>query len=296
MNHPVTPQNTQTGRPTSPTSTAVLAGCGKLGIPVGIRLAKLGYHVLGLRRSPGQLPAGITTQALDLRRQQPTLPSETSLIVIALTADTYTAEAYRDTYVTGLDHVLAAADRDVAVPPRIVLVSSTAVYGVTDGSWIDEGHEALPRTATGTQLREAERLLHTRRPDATVLRLAGLYGPGSGHLMTSIRDGTATIPTHDTFTNRIHRDDAARALVHLGTRATNPDPLYLGVDHEPVERGVLLRFVAEQLGLPEPATTTETTDRGRGKRCRNNRLRASGYTFHYPTYREGYRALIEGGP
>jgi hypothetical protein len=29
------------------------------------------------------------------------------------------------------------------------------------------------------------------------------------------------------------------------------------------------------------------------KRGRNDRLVASGYTFLYPTYREGYRAVLE---
>jgi hypothetical protein len=30
------------------------------------------------------------------------------------------------------------------------------------------------------------------------------------------------------------------------------------------------------------------------KRCRNDRLLASGYTFLYPTYREGYGAVLAG--
>jgi hypothetical protein len=28
------------------------------------------------------------------------------------------------------------------------------------------------------------------------------------------------------------------------------------------------------------------------KRCRNDRLLASGYSFRYPTFREGYSALL----
>lgn len=33
---------------------------------------------------------------------------------------------------------------------------------------------------------------------------------------------------------------------------------------------------------------------GTNKRCSNARLRASGYRLRYPTYREGYGALIAG--
>jgi hypothetical protein len=38
-----------------------------------------------------------------------------------------------------------------------------------------------------------------------------------------------------------------------------------------------------------------TSPRGRGKRVRGRRLRETGFTFAYPTYREGYRALLAAG-
>lgn len=278
-------------RPTTPTSTAVLAGSGDLGTRVGARLARLGYHVLGLRRSPQRLPPGIEGQAVDLRHQRPRLPADTSLVVVALTADAYTEAAYHDTYVTGLGHVLAAVEQ-VPTRPRILLVSSTAVYGVTDGSWVDEQTPAVPHTATGLELRAAEQHLHARRPDATVLRLAGLYGPAQGRLVTNVRNGTATISSTPVFTNRIHRDDAAAAVVHLTTEVTDPQPLYLGVDHEPAERAAVLRFVADQVGVQHPRVVDEDSGRGRGKRCRGDRLRASGYSLAYPNYRDGYRTIL----
>lgn len=284
--------HSQTSAVPTDAPTAVLAGCGDLGGRVGTRLAHLGYRVLGLRRTPARSSAGIEGQAVDLRHQQPRLPGDTSLVVVALTADSYTAQAYRETYVTGIERVLDAVDRDVVVPPRVLLVSSTAVYAVTDGSWVDERSPASPASATAGELRAAEQRLHARRPDAIVLRLAGLYGPGRGRLVTSVRDGTATVPSTPMVTNRIHRDDAAAAIVHLATRVATPDPLYIGADHEPAERGAVLRFVADQLGVAEPPVAAEQSGRGRGKRCCGDQLRRTGYTFTYPTYREGYAALI----
>ncbi|GAA1213255.1 NAD-dependent epimerase/dehydratase family protein [Prauserella alba] len=274
--------------------TAVLAGCGDLGTRVAVRLAGEGYRVLGLRRRPERLPAAVEGQAVDLRTEQPRLPREMGVVVVALTADDRTAEAYRDTYVNGVANVLAAIDRDVPGRPRVLLVSSTAVYGAGDGSLVDERTPVEPDTATGLQLRAAERRLHEWRPDAIVLRLAGLYGPGPGRLVASVRDGTATVDSRPVYTNRIHRDDAADAIVHLTDRVDRPDPLYVGVDHEPAERGAVLRFVAGELGVAPPPTGDEPSARGTGKRCDCSRLRASGYTFTYPTYREGYRAACEG--
>ena len=59
-----------------------------------------------------------------------------------------------------------------------------------------------------------------------------------------------------------------------------------------------MRWLAGVLGASEPRPDEEVgvgDRRGRSnKRCRNTRLRESGYTFRYPTFREGYGAVIEG--
>jgi hypothetical protein len=44
------------------------------------------------------------------------------------------------------------------------------------------------------------------------------------------------------------------------------------------------------VGVGDPALRTARSN----KRCRNDRLLASGYIFRYPSFREGYRAVIEG--
>jgi hypothetical protein len=75
-----------------------------------------------------------------------------------------------------------------------------------------------------------------------------------------------------------------------------PDPLYLGVDHEPADQCTLLRWLAAQLGAPPPrleAVPASDTRRHRtNKRCCNAKLVASGYVFRYPTFRDGYAALL----
>ena len=94
--------------------------------------------------------------------------------------------------------------------------------------------------------------------------------------------------------NRIHRDDAAAAIVHLLTVTDTPDRVYLGVDDAPVDRGEVLAFLAEELGLARPPIGADDSSRGGNKRCRNDRLKATGFRFAYPTYREGYRAILAG--
>lgn len=274
--------------------TAVIAGCGDLGGQVGLRLAASGYHVVGLRRRPDRVPGPIEGRAVDLSAQRPGLPRNTATVVVVLTADARTAASYQDTFVAGLENLLGAIAEQLPAAPRMLLVSSTSVYGVSDGSWVDERTPAAPATATGRVLRRAEELLHSQLPGATVLRLGGLYGPGRGTLLSTVRAGTATLTTTPVYTNRIHRDDAAAAIAHLSTRSAAPEQIYLGVDDEPCSRAELLRYLADELGVAHPPVVEEPPGRGQGKRCSNDRLRATGFTFRYPTYRDGYRALLLG--
>ena len=272
--------------------TVLLAGCGDLGTEVGLRFAATGRRVLGLRRSPHGLPAEIVGQSVDLARERPVVPADTDIVVVALTARR-TAEAYRATYVGGLLNVVDAL-ADAGASPRIVYVSSTAVYGLSDGSWVDEDSPTEPRTETGKVLLEAEKVLRDRVSEAVVLRLAGIYGPGRGRVIEQVRTGAATVPASASYTNRIHRDDAAAAIVHLATRVDCPQPVYVGVDDAPTERAEVVRFLAGELGAPEPTIEHAASALGANKRCRNSRLRQTGFELTYPTYREGYRAILAG--
>ncbi|MCC9145985.1 MULTISPECIES: NAD-dependent epimerase/dehydratase family protein [unclassified Arthrobacter] len=275
--------------------TVLIAGCGDLGTEAGLRFAAAGFSVLGWRRSPEKLPAQITGSAVDLTAGNlPHIPADTDVVVIAVAADQRTEEAYRAAYLTGTANVLDALERDGVQPRRILFVSSTAVYGDADGGEVDEETPAAPASATGAVILEAEQLLHTRRPDAVVLRLSGIYGPGRTRLIDSVTAGTAVVPARTQLTNRIHRDDAAAAIVHLTTRVSSPAPLYVGVDMEPVELADVLGFLAAELGRQLPPASETSTSRGGNRRLSNRRLRGTGFEFAYPTYREGYRAVLAG--
>ncbi|GAB3547892.1 NAD-dependent epimerase/dehydratase family protein [Arthrobacter tumbae] len=274
--------------------TVLIAGCGDLGTQAGLYFAAAGRRVVGWRRSAGKLPPQIEGTSVDLTGELPAIPADTDVVVIALTADGRTEAAYRATYYDGTANLLAALARDGIVPRRIVFVSSTAVYGNDDGGWIDENTPPSPSTATGAVLRETEELLTERAPQSVLLRLSGIYGPGRTRLIDQVRNGKTQSGGAPHWTNRIHRDDAAAAITHLAGLET-PARSYLGTDHEPALLGEVQTFIAAELDVPLPpddaAGSAHPTS---GKRCTNAQLSATGFTFTYPTYREGYRAVLQG--
>jgi nucleoside-diphosphate-sugar epimerase len=172
------------------------------------------------------------------------------------------------------------------------------VYDVTDGGLVTEETPARGGTPTADVLLEAEQLLRERAPEAVLLRLGGVYGPGRERLIEQVRDGSATRSERrdgSPHTNRIHRDDAAAAIVHLTTVVSEPEAVYLGVDDEPVRLDEVLLFLAAELGVAAPPTAPPTGRQAGGdKRLSNARLRSTGFAFAYPTFREGYRAVLGG--
>jgi nucleoside-diphosphate-sugar epimerase len=275
------------------TMSVVIAGCGDLGTEIGLRLAEQGHEVLGLRRRAELVPPPLAGVPVDLSTEVPELPGDLEHLVVATAADGRSPEDYRAAYVDGLRNLLTGVLEGGALPRRALLISSTAVCAAAEGEWVTEDTPVAPSTPTAEVLLEAEEIFHEHFPHGTVLRLAGIYGPGRTRLIDTVRSGNAA--SGAAWTNRIHRDDAAAAAVHLLTMADQPLTLYLGVDDEPVREREVLEFLAQELGVPLPEDVPEADTPRRGsKRVSNRRLRESGFVFRYPTFREGYRAVLAG--
>ena len=261
----------------------LLIGCGDLGARVGLALADRGLDVLALRRDAGRVPAPLHGRSVDLTREAPDLAGlRPRFVVVALTARPRTEDSYRATYVDGMARALDALE---VAPERAVLVSSTAVHGSRDRPPLeDETAAVAPADGPGRMLVAAEEAFHERVPHGTVLRLSGLYGGDSTRLLDMVREGRVDDPHR--WTNRIHREDAAAAVVHLLTMAARPDPLYLGTDDEPAQLGDVAAHLAALVDAPAPPPADPA--QGHGKRLSNARLRSTGWAPTRSGYREGY--------
>lgn len=271
----------------------LLAGCGDLGRRVASQLLARGDQVWALRRSPPVAgDDGIRWLQGDLTRPESlrALPRGITQVVYSPTPDRRDEAAYRAVFVDGLRHLLNAIDATSL--RRVLLVSSSAVYGDHAGDWVDETTPANPPGFNGSILRDAETWLLAQPIRPVILRLAGLYGPGRLQLLDRLRAGQASVPrTTKHWANRMHIDDAAAAVAHL-LHVAEPLPLYIGADSTPLPLDVLYDHLSELLGVPAADHGAPPPGVG-SKRLSNARLRDSGFTLRWPDSRDGYAALID---
>jgi nucleoside-diphosphate-sugar epimerase len=277
--------------------TLMIAGCGDVGSRLGQQLSAVGWTVYGLRRTVAQLPAGIVPVAGDLHLDTcpAAWPSESlDYLVYCAAATQHDEDGYRAAYVEGLRRVLGWLAQHGQRPKRVLFVSSSGVYGQQQGEWVDETSSADAQGYSGRIMLQAENLALSSGLPASVVRLTGIYGPGREWLLGQVRQGYRVATEPPLYGNRIHADDAAGLLAYLlqaDARGVALDDCYIGVDDEPAPLHEVVAWLREQLGVSHWAAES-TVRRAGSKRCSNARAKALGWTPRYPSYREGYSAIL----
>jgi len=289
----------------------VVVGCGYVGLTLAAQLDARGHAVTGVRRSDAGLDAvdavGPDVEAVRADATDPeslsVLP-DADAVVFAASSGGRGADAAREVYVDGLANVVDEYGSRASPPERLVYTSSTGVYGDHDGGWVDEETPVEPTTEKTRVLVEAERIATERAAEAgidgTVVRFAGLYGPDRYRLERYVEG-----PVTAGYLNMVHRDDAAGSVRHLLETDRARDRIVLVVDDEPVDKHAFADWLADACGVPRPTKRSKEERIAAGdlsaaaerrirtsKRCSNDRLRALGYDFSYPTFREGYRDAV----
>ena len=145
----------------------------------------------------------------------------------------------------------------------------------------------------GQRLLEAEDILKQagKSWSPTALRLTGIYGPGRNR-MIHLAANPSNWPTQNTFSNRIHRDDAAAFIVHLIKMFLNAQPIehcYVVTDNSPVSQYEVLQWIAAQMGIEIEGDMPDIVG---GKRMSNQRMLSTGFLLKYPDYKVGYLAML----
>jgi nucleoside-diphosphate-sugar epimerase len=269
--------------------TKLIVGCGYLGSRIGVLWREQGGRVFATTRKPeraeefvrlGLHPVVCDVLDPDSLVQLPRVDG----VVHAVGLDRTTGVPMRRVYVDGLANLLDA----LPGTPRFVFVSSTSVYGQVCGEEVDEDAATKPLDESGAIVLEAERLLHQRRPDAIILRFAGIYGPGRLlRRASSLRAREAIASDPEGWLNLVHVEDGARIGVAAEERAARGSVFNVS-DGQPVRRREFYTRLAELLDAPPPRFSAGQ-DRN-NRRVVSKRLNELNVELRYPSFREGLLA------
>lgn len=274
----------------------LLLGFGDLAHRVSTHLCQAGHHITGVARSLRRCRSDIQFwqgAIADAHIVNHITATTFDVAVITLTPGGRGNDAYRRAYVDNIKVLLAIWSQSARPPGLVVFVSSTSVYGQSAGEWVDEQSQTMPKSPGGQRILESEQLLLASTLNTCMVRFSGIYGPGRTHVLKQVQAGIAG---GEAYTNRIHADDCAAFIVHLCQQHWQGQPLapcYLASDSCPVPAKTLRLWLANQLGYePTHLSKTLSSSRGGNKRCSNRLVLASGFEFSYPSFKEGYTALL----
>ncbi|MCE9529665.1 MAG: SDR family oxidoreductase [Planctomycetes bacterium] len=274
----------------------LIIGCGYLGRRVAKAWLAQGKRVQALTRGNGEELRALGIEPLqgDILGALPDFP-QAETVLYAVGMDRSSGRSFREVYINGLRNVLDV----LPTPTRLIHVSSTSVYGQTNGEEVDEHSPTEPVEENGQIVLEAERLLRSRIPDAMILRFAGIYGPDRVIRRAAIEKGEPLKGDADKWLNLIHVEDGVRAVLAAEERGRSGET-YLVADDQPVRRRDFYSFLATLLGAPPaqfeplgPGQTALPHESG-NRRTRNWKLREElEVALVYPQYQEGLRAALE---
>lgn len=281
-------------------------GLGYTGLFTARHFKAQGWHVSGTVRrqdKANQLKAehDLTAFPFDetspLRAKGDLLDADYILITIPPTKD----EDHPDAV---LKHHLEDFKHPNHPPKWIGYLSSTGVYGDTQGEWVDEsspllGSRVPNRVITDRGWQEAYALEDL---PVHIFRLPGVYGPGRSTLERAANGKAARISAPGHVFSRIHVEDIVSALA-LSMEKPKPGSIYNIADNHPTSGADVSVYAHELLGLtPPPLVSLEEADLSpAGKRfyqeCRrvkNEKAKNEiGWHPKYPSYKEGLQACLK---
>jgi len=276
--------------------TRLVVGCGYLGERVARRWREAGDRVLAVTRRESRArdlaAAGLEPLVADVTSatawEAAPLPDRLDTVFWGVGFDRAPGYDPRAVHVAGLRRLLDALPEGT----RVILASSTGVWGHDAGDVVDERTPPRPARDSGRVLVEAEEVLRTHRLGPGVaLRFAGLYGPDRLPRLADLRAGVPIAADPDSWLNLVHVDDAARVVTTVAAAAA-PRPLYVVSDGRPVRRREWYGVLARLVGAPPP-TWDAAAPRTRGADKRVDPALLLGELGFRPAHPDALAALPE---
>ena len=208
------------------------------------------------------------------------------LVYVALAPSESNVEVYRQTYLDSVEPIVQALKSHPV--QRIMVLSSTRVYGEQQGEQVDDESPIQPVDEQGQILRDMELKWRAAYPKQTVIiRPSGIYGQSVARLI-KMAENTISYPKIH-YSNRIHIDDLARFLADLST-LKNVDSSYIVTNNHPLALHEIILWFQQQLDLPKLQLSSQEIS---GKRLYATRMLKTGFKLQHPVCFNDYTICLK---
>jgi nucleoside-diphosphate-sugar epimerase len=287
-------------------SIRIIVGCGYVGGHLARAEARQGHTIRAIVQTSASAArlaaAGWMASALDL--DQP-ISIDTGWVHDAVIYYLVPPPAHGLTD-PRLHHFLSALASS-AYPARVVLLSTSGVYGDCDGAWVNEDRQPQPQADRARRRFDAEQQLRSwssrTQVPIVILRVPGIYGPGRLPLKR-LQAGEPVLREEESpWSNRVHVDDLVLALQAAAERGRS-GAVYNVSDGHPTTMTDYFNRVADAAGLPRPPQIALSEAGARfsagmqsylaeSKRLDIHRLREElGVELRYPDLTQGLAACL----
>ena len=293
-------------------SSIQIVGCGFIGKKVGIILKQRGLSVTCLVRSEQSLAEckvlGLNVAKCDLDEENIGLENN-ALNGFEKSRIAYFAPPPKTGLQdTRMQHFVELLENLKAPPVKIVLISTTGIYGDCQGDWIDESRSVNPQADRAHRRLSAETQIKTycdeKNISCVVFRVPGIYSEEKLPVKR-ISSAEPIVRAEDSgYTNRIHADDLVGFCVEALTEKVEPG-VYNCCDGNPSTMNDYFMQVADALNIPRPEEISLQLAKQKlsagmlsylaeSKRIKNTRLLAN-FKSHlkYPDLNAGLKKVRE---
>jgi nucleoside-diphosphate-sugar epimerase len=257
-----------------------ILGCGWLGTALGVYQAARGWGVKGSSASQEGCnrleTTGIDTYYLNIEPDSVDLDYmnffNTDVLVISLPPQR--TENIRELFPRQIDQIIKYIRR-LSIP-AVVFISSTSVYGNTNGT-VREGDEGFPDKPVGYALLEAEhKLLGLNEVNTAVVRFGGLIGADRNP--ARFFSGKHNVPGKAPV-NLIHRNDCVKIISEIIVQERWREVFNACCPDHPTKQ----EFYTKAAKIRNVSPPAFTNDSGNYKIVNCDKLIAQlDYTFEYP--------------
>ena len=251
-------------RHTSPRHALVTGATGALGPVLVQTLISEGWTVRALCRSAPQkdaLPARVEIRLGDITDENAVAGAVDGVGTVFHLAGLLhnprpraaDVPRYEEVNVLGTRHVARSA---ATAGASVIFFSTIALYGATMGEGVDESSPVKPKGPYALSKWRGEQVLLSMGPEATVLRLAAVYGRrikgNYQRLVDAMRRGRfVPIGNGENRRTLVHEEDAIRAAILAADRVHEVRGLYNVTDGTTHTMREILAAIAAALGRPE---------------------------------------------